>query len=252
MKLADTAKTAALQEETRIFNTPQWIVEHSNAFQWMKKKGFKTETEMRKWASDNYIDFWDEMAQTYADWFQPYTQVLDDSAKPYFKWFTGGKINVAYNAVDRHAKSANRNKVAYYFIGEPVGDTRTITYYELYREVNKMANALKSVGVEKGDRVVAYLPMIPELPITMLACAKIGAIHTIVFSGFSSGGLNSRVNDAEAKVVVTADGFYRRGKPLPLKPNVDEALKTAPTVKKVVVVKRTGVTVPMTEGRDIY
>ncbi|NPV61584.1 MAG: acetate--CoA ligase [Methanotrichaceae archaeon] len=252
MKLAETAKTAALQEETRIFNTPQWIVEHSNAYQWMKKKGFKTEKEMREWCSVNYIDFWDEMAQTFADWYQPYTQVLDDSGNPYFKWFTGGKINVAYNAVDRHAKSANRNKVAYYFIGEPVGDNRTITYYELYREVNKMANALKSVGVEKGDRVVAYLPMIPELPITMLACAKIGAIHTIVFSGFSSGGLNSRVNDAEAKVVVTADGFYRRGKPLPLKPNVDEALKTAPSVKKVVVVKRTGVDVPMIEGRDVF
>ncbi len=122
--MADTAKTASLQEETRIFNTPQAIIEQSNAYQWMKKKGFKTETEMRKWCSDNYIEFWDEMAKTYADWYQPYTQVLDDSAKPYFKWFTGGKINVAYNAVDRHAKSANRNKVAYYFIGEPVGDNQ--------------------------------------------------------------------------------------------------------------------------------
>jgi acetyl-CoA synthetase len=249
---SDSAKTAVLQEETRVFNTPKWIVEHSNSYQWMKNKGFKTEKEMREWCSTNYVDFWDEMARTFADWYQPYTQVLDDSGKPYYKWFTSGKINVAYNAVDRHAKSANRNKVAFYFIGEPVGDTRTITYYELYREVNKMANALKSAGVVKGDRVVAYLPMIPELPITMLACAKIGAIHTVVFSGFSSGGLNSRVNDAEAKVVVTADGFYRRGKPLPLKPNVDEAMKTAPSVKKVVVVKRTGVAVPMTEGRDVY
>jgi acetyl-CoA synthetase len=252
MKLADTAKTASLQEETRIFNTPQKIIEHSNAYQWMKKKGFKTETEMRKWCSDNYIEFWDEMAKTYADWSKPYTKVLDDSAKPYYKWFTGGKINVVYNAVDRHAKGAKKDKVAYHFIGEPVGDNRDITYGQLYTEVNKMANALKSVGVVKGDRVVAYLPMIPELPITMLACAKIGAIHTIVFSGFSSGGLNSRVNDAEAKVVVTADGFFRRGKPLPLKPNVDEAMKTAPSVKKVIVVKRTGVAVPMQEGRDVY
>lgn len=122
-----------------------------------------------------------------------------------------------------------------------MGDAKAITYYQLYREVNRLANALKSVGVEKGDRVVTYLPMIPEQPITMLACAKIGAIHTLVFSGFSSGGLASRVNDAEAKVVVTADGFYRRGKPLPLKPNVDEALKNSPSVKKVIVVKRTGV-----------
>ena len=137
-------------------------------------------------------------------------------------------------------------------MASPWAIPEAITYYELYREVNKLANALKSMGVEKGDRVVCYLPMIPELPITMLACAKIGAIHTVVFSGFSSGGLNSRVNDAEAKVVVTADGFFRRGKPLPLKPNVDEALKTAPSIKKVVVVKRTGVQIPMTEGRDIY
>ena len=250
--MADTAKTSSLQEETRIFNTPKDIIEHSIAYQWMMKKGFKTETEMRKWCSDNYIEFWDEMAKTYADWSKPYTKVLDDSAKPYYKWFTGGKINVVYNAVDRHAKGAKKDKVAYHFIGEPVGDTRDITYGQLYTEVNKMANALKSVGVVKGDRVVAYLPMIPELPITMLACAKIGAIHTIVFSGFSSGGLNSRVNDAEAKVVVTADGFFRRGKPLPLKPNVDEAMKTAPSVKKVVVVKRTGVSVPMQEGRDVF
>ncbi len=152
--MADTAKTAVLQEETRIFNTPKWIIEHSNSYQWMQKKGFKTEKEMREWCSTNYIDFWDEMAQTYADWYQPYTKILDDSGKPYFKWFLGGKINVAYNAVDRHAHSANRNKVAYYFVGEPVGDTKTITYYELYREVNKLANALKAMGVEKGDRVV--------------------------------------------------------------------------------------------------
>ncbi|MEM0498417.1 MAG: AMP-binding protein, partial [Methanothrix sp.] len=220
--MAETAKTAVLQEETRIFNTPQWIIEYSNSYQWMKKKGFKTEKEMREWCAQNYLDFWDEMAQTYADWFKPYTQILEWNP-PYAKWFIGGKCNVAYNAVDRHAKSWRRNKVAYYFVGEPVGDTKTITYYQLYQAVNKMANGLKSLGVKKGDRVSIYLPMIPELPITMLACAKIGAIHSVVFSGFSAGGLQSRVTDAEAKVVVTSDGFYRRGKPLPLKPNVDEA-----------------------------
>jgi acetyl-CoA synthetase len=107
---SDTAKTAVLQEETRIFNTPQWIVEHSNSYRWMVKKGFKTEAEMRKWCSTNYIDFWDEMAKTYVDWFKPYTKILDDSEKPHYKWFTDGKVNVAYNAVDRHAKSAKRNK----------------------------------------------------------------------------------------------------------------------------------------------
>ncbi|MCX8207557.1 MAG: acetate--CoA ligase [Methanothrix sp.] len=249
--MAETAKTAVLQEETRIFNTPQWIIEYSNSYQWMKKKGFKTEKEMREWCSQNYLDFWDEMAQTYADWFKPYTQILEWNP-PYAKWFLGGKCNVAYNAVDRHAKSWRRNKVAYYFVGEPVGDTKTITYYQLYQAVNKMANGLKSLGVKKGDRVSIYLPMIPELPITMLACAKIGAIHSVVFSGFSAGGLQSRVTDAEAKVVVTSDGFYRRGKPLPLKPNVDEAVQNAPSVEKVVVVKRAGLDVPMKEGRDIW
>lgn len=133
-----------------------------------------------------------------------------------------------------------------------LGDTRTITYYQLYREANKQANALKGLGIGKGDRVVCYLPLIHELPITMLACAKIGAIPTVVFSGFSSGGLNSRVNDAEAKVVVTSDGFYRRGKPLPLKPNVDVALKPSLSVKNVLVVRRTGQKIPLTEGRGVY
>ena len=148
---------------------------------------------------------------------------------------------------------AKKDKVAYIFVPEPTDQpTQKITYLQLYKEVNKFANGLKSLGVRKGDRVMLYMPMIPQLPIAMLAIAKIGAIHCIVFSGFSSGGLNSRIMDAEAKAVVTTDGLYRRGKPIPLKPNVDEATANTPTVKNVIVVKRTGLEVPMKQGRDIY
>ena len=152
----------------------------------MKKKGFKTEKELREWCSKNYIEFWDEMAKEYIDWFKPYTKVLDDSGMPYFKWFTGGEVNITYNAVDRHAKGAKKDKVAYIWVPEPTDQpTQKITYGDLYKEVNKLANGLKSLGLKKGDRVSVYMPMIPQLPITVLACAKLGVIHSVVFSGFS-------------------------------------------------------------------
>ncbi|MBN1324522.1 MAG: acetate--CoA ligase [Methanotrichaceae archaeon] len=246
------ATTSVLLEETRVFPPPKDLVENSNVMKWMKEKGFTSEKEMRLWCSSNYIKFWGEMAQTYADWFEPWASTLEWKP-PYARWFVGGKCNVTYNSVDRHALGAKKDKVAYIFVPEPTDQpTQKITYGELYKEVNKFANGLKSLGVKKGDRITLYMPMIPQLPIAMLAGAKIGAIHSIVFSGFSAGGLNSRILDAEAKVVVTTDGLYRRGKPLPLKPNVDEAVKDATSVKKVVVVKRTGIDVPMEKGRDIY
>ena len=254
-KLAEqkaTAKTSVLYEETRLFEPSKELVENSNVMKWMKEKGFKTERELRLWCSANYIQFWGEMAKTYADWFEPWSSTLEWKP-PYAKWFLGGKCNVTYNCVDRHAMGAKKDKVAYIFVPEPTEQpTQKITYLQLSKEVNKFANGLKSLGVQKGDRVMLYMPMIPQLPIAMLAIAKIGAIHCIVFSGFSSGGLNSRILDAEAKVVVTADGFYRRGKPLPLKPNVDEATANTPSVQKVIVVKRTGIEVPMKQGKDIY
>jgi acetyl-CoA synthetase len=160
---------------------------------------------------------------------------------------------VTYNSVDRHAKGARKDEVAYIFVPEPTDQpTQKITYGDLYKEVNKFANGLKSLGVKKGDRITLYMPMVPQLPIAMQASAKIGAIHSIVFSGFSAGGLNSRILDAEAKVVVTTDGLYRRGKPIPLKPNVDEATTNTPSVQKVIVVKRTGIDIPMKQGKDIY
>ncbi len=247
-----TAKTSVLYEETRLFEPSKELVENSNVMKWMKEKGFKTERELRLWCSANYIQFWGEMAKTYADWFEPWSSTLE-WIPPYAKWFVGGKCNVTYNAVDRHALGAKKDKVAYIFVPEPTEQpTQKITYLQLYKEVNKFANGLKSLGVGKGDRVMLYMPMIPQLPIAMLAIAKIGAIHCIVFSGFSSGGLNSRIMDAEAKAVITSDGLYRRGKPIPLKPNVDEATANTPTVKNVIVVKRTGLEVPMKQGRDIY
>ena len=251
-ELKATAKTSVLYEETRLFEPSKELVENSNVMKWMKEKGFKTERELRLWCSANYIQFWGEMAKTYADWFEPWSSTLE-WIPPYAKWFVGGKCNVTYNAVDRHALGAKKDKVAYIFVPEPTEQpTQKITYLQLYKEVNKFANGLKSLGVGKGDRVMLYMPMIPQLPIAMLAIAKIGAIHCIVFSGFSSGGLNSRIMDAEAKAVITSDGLYRRGKPIPLKPNVDEATANTPTVKNVIVVKRTGLEVPMKQGRDIY
>jgi len=237
--------------EVGLYYPPKELVENSNVMQWMNKKGMKSESEMRAWCSKNYVQFWDEMARTYADWFEPYKQTLQWKA-PNASWFMGGKINVAYNAVDRHASSWRRNKLAYIFVGEPVGDVRKITYFELNREVNRFANALKSMGVKKGDRVGMYLPMIPELPISMLACAKIGAIHVVVFSGFSAGAVRDRLQESEPKVLVTCDGSYRRGKPLATKPQADEAIKGLDCIQKVVVVKRNCQETAMQEGRDVW
>jgi acetyl-CoA synthetase len=247
-----TAKTSVLLEETRVFEPPKDLVENSNVMAWMKAKGFKTEREMRLWCSANYIQFWGEMAKTYADWFEPWGSTLEWKP-PYARWFVGAKCNVAYNCVDRHAKGAKKDKLAYIFVPEPTDQpTQKITYGDLYKEVNKLANGLKSLGVKKGDRVTLYMPMIPQLSMACLACAKIGAIHSVVFSGFSAGGLESRILDAESKVVITTDGLYRRGKPIALKPNVDEATKNTPSVTNIIVVKRTGIDVPWKGGKDVW
>jgi len=234
-----------------LYYPPRDLVENSNVMAWMKQKGLKTESEMRQWCSANYVQFWDEMAKTYADWFEPYKQTLQWKA-PFAKWFIGGKINAAYNAVDRHAKSWRRNKLAYIFVGEPVGDVRKITYYELAREVNRFANALKAQGIKKGDRVGIYLPMIPELPVAMLACAKIGAVHVVVFSGFSAVAVRDRLEDCQPRLLVTCDGSYRRGKPIATKPQADEAIAGLDYIEKVVVVKRNGQETAMKDGRDVW
>jgi acetyl-CoA synthetase len=194
--------------------------------------------------------FWAEKAKA-IDWFKPAEKALDDSNPPFYKWFNGAELNVSYNALDRHVKTTKKNKLAYIWEGE-LGEVKTYTYYQLYREVNKLAKTFKDFGLKKGDRVAVYLPVIPELPIALLATARIGGIHAVVFSGFSAEALADRVNDSGAKILITADGSFRRGKPIAIKDNADRALKTTPSVEKVIVVKRTGQQVQMQEGRDFW
>ena len=201
-------------------------------------------------AQDDRIKFWEEQAKR-LDWFTPWQQVLDWSNAPFANWFVGGKLNVSYNCVDRHVAAGNGDRVAIYWEGEP-GDTRVITYAQLKDEVAKAANALLQLGISAGDRVAIYLPMIPEAAIAMLACARIGAVHSVVFGGFSAEALRSRIEDAAAKLVITADGGFRRGSAAALKPAVDEAVVSSPTIEKVLVVKRTNQDVAWFENRDIW
>ncbi|QGK68394.1 acetate--CoA ligase [Allosaccharopolyspora coralli] len=194
--------------------------------------------------------FWDKQAERLT-WATKWNQTLDWSQAPFAKWFVGGELNVAYNCVDRHVEAGNGDRVAIHWEGEP-GDSRAITYAELQREVSKTANALAELGVGAGDRVAIYLPMLPEAVFSMLACARLGALHSVVFGGFSSEALRSRINDAEAKVAITCDGQYRRGKAHPLKANVDEAVAGTPSIEHVLVVNRTGIDVDWHDGRDLW
>ncbi len=200
-------------------------------------------------AAKDRLAFWEEQARALA-WDKPWDRVLEWEP-PFAKWFSGGTLNVAYNCVDRHVEAGHGDQVAIHWEGEP-GDTRTITYADLKREVCKATNALIELGVAKGDRVAIYMPMIPETVVAMLACARLGAPHSVVFGGFSADALRSRIHDAEAKLVVTTDGGYRRGNPSALKPAVDEALQDAPTIEKVLVVRRTQQDVEWTDGRDVW
>ncbi len=206
--------------------------------------------EMWQRAKDDPAGFWGDLANENIDWFEPYEQVLEGDM-PATKWFTGGKLNVTHNCIDRHLDNWRKNKAAIIWEGEP-GDTRVLRYQDLHREVCRFANVLKQLGVETGDRVTLYMPMIPELAIAMLACARIGAVHSIIFGGFSADAVAERNNDAQAKLVVTADAGWRRGKELPLKEAVDKSLEKSPSVEKVVVVRRTGYEVEMVPDRDYW
>lgn len=205
--------------------------------------------ELHKMAQNDYEGFWDKFANEKIDWFKPYTQVLDESDAPFYKWFVNGKLNVTHQCIDRHL-ATRKDKAAIIFEGDR-GDKQTITYLELSHSVNKFANLLKKeFGVKKGDRVVIYMPMIREAAYAMLACARIGAIHSIVFGGFSAEALKDRIEDADAKVVITADGAFRKDKPYMLKNVVDEALSQKTPVQKVLVVERNGEDVTWVAGRD--
>ncbi|WP_239068608.1 acetate--CoA ligase [Cellulomonas pakistanensis] len=209
--------------------------------------------ELYSWANSARLEFWAEQARSLLDWAEPFQEVLDWSGAPVARWFGDGRLNAAYNAVDRHVAAGHGDRVALHFEGEP-GDTRTLTYADLQREVSRAAHALTELGVQTGDRVAIYLPLIPEAVIAMLACARIGAPHSVVFGGFSAEALHTRILDADARVVITADGGYRRGAASALKPTVDEALAkgSGDVVRRVLVVRRTGQDVPWTEGRDVW
>ncbi len=245
------AKTIeSLMKEKRVFEPSKEVVQNSNVKKFMDEHGIRSAEELYKKAEDQEW-FWAELAKD-LHWDKKWDRVLSGKA-PYYKWFEGGKTNIAYNALDRHIKAGKGGKVAYIWEGE-LGSVRRLTYADLYREVNQIAGALKELGIKRGDRVGIYLPMIPELPVAMLACAKIGAIHSVVFSGFSPKALEDRLVDAECVALITADGYYRKGEPLNLKEKADEAVAASPTVKKVLVVRRIGegLKVGMTEGRDYW
>jgi acetyl-CoA synthetase len=211
--------------------------------------------DLYRQAEQDRLAFWGAQANRLS-WETPYTDVLDWSGAPFAKWFVGGKLNVAYNCVDRHVEAGNGDRVAIHWEGEPVGDSRTLTYSELLAEVCKAANALTDLGLVAGDRAAIYMPMVPEAIVAMLACARLGVMHSVVFAGYSSTALKARIEDAEAKLVITTDGQYRRGKAVSLKEAVDEAVDgrspEKSTVEHVLVVRRTGIEVEWTEGRDLW
>jgi acetyl-CoA synthetase len=231
---------SALLHENRRFEPPAELAANANA-----------KADVYDEAAADPEAFWEKQAHRLS-WDTRWNQALDWSNAPFAKWFVGGTLNAAVNCVDRHVDAGNGGKVAYYWEGEPEGDTKVITYADLQREVNKTANALAELGVVEGDRVAIYMPMIPETVYAMLACARIGAPHTVVFGGFSADALSGRIQDCDCKVVITADGGYRRGSASALKPNVDAAVASCPGVQKVLVVRRTGQDVAWNDSLDVW
>jgi len=235
----------SIMDEKRVFYPPEEL---------SKNADIKSLDEYRKIYQRSIADpegFWGELAEQ-LDWYKKWDKVLvEDFKEAKHEWFIGGKLNVSYNCLDRHLKSWRKNKAALIWEGD-IGDSKTLTYQQLYHEVCKFANVLKKHGVKKGDRVSIYLPMIVELPIAMLACARIGAIHSVIFGGFSADALKDRILDCESKLLICADGYYRGGRIIRSKDNADHALEECPDVKDAIVVKRAEIEVPMKEGRDYW
>ncbi len=229
----------ALHHESRRFDPPADLARNANA-----------QPSIYDDAARDRLAFWDAAAKALT-WDTPWTETLEWTP-PFSKWFIGGKLNACVNAVDRHVEAGNGDKVAYHWVSDGDTERRDVTYADLHREVSKAANALTSLGVNAGDRVTIYMPMIPETVVTILACARIGAPHNVVFCGFSADALRGRILDSDSRAVVTTDGQFRRGAPTPVKPAVDEALQECPDVSKVLVVRRTGGDVDWTEGRDVW
>ncbi|MBI2807843.1 MAG: acetate--CoA ligase [Planctomycetes bacterium] len=238
-----TTNITSVLKETRSFPPSAEFVAQANV------KGMAEYEQLWKRAADDPEGFWAEQAESLT-WFKKWNKVLEWN-EPFSKWFVGGKINACYNCVDRHLDGPRKNKAAIIWEGEP-GDTRVLRYQDLHRETCKFANALKKIGIKPGDRVTIYMPMIPEAAIAMLACARIGATHSVIFGGFSADAVADRNNDAKAKLVITADGSWRRGKIVPLKANVDTALDKSPTVEKCIVFNRANQQINMKAGRDLW
>lgn len=239
--MPDQTTIESILTEDRVFPPPPEFA--ANAY----VKSFEEYERTYEEAAADVPAFWAKQAEA-LDWFKKWDSVLEWN-EPFAKWFVGGKINISYNCLDRHLTTWRKNKAAFIWEGEP-GEQRTLTYQQLHREVCRFANVLKKLGVGTGDRVALYMPMVPELGIAMLACARIGATHTVIFGGFSAESIRDRVNDCQCKAIVTADGVYRRGNEIKLKAIVDEAVPNCPTVENVIVYRRSGSKVNMKAGRD--
>ncbi|HMD81663.1 MAG TPA: AMP-binding protein, partial [Anaerolineales bacterium] len=235
-----TARKKSVKMHGEVYYPPKHVVEQARLKDWDK---------LAKSARRDLKGFWESEAKE-LEWFSKWKKVLDDSNKPFFKWFTGAKVNIVHNCIDRHLKTYRKNKLALIWESEDGKDHRTYSYYAMNREVTRMANIIKSMGIEKGERVTIYMGRVPEIVFAMLACAKIGAIHSVVFGGFSVDSLQGRIEDSQSKLVITCDGSFQNGKIVQLKSIVDESLKRCPSVENVIVVKRVGNEVNMETGRD--
>ncbi|MFX1604085.1 MAG: AMP-binding protein, partial [Promethearchaeota archaeon] len=247
--MTEEKKITVTSQEERRFAPPQSFVEKAYI------KSHEERMKLWKESVENPDEFWLKIAKEMIYWKKEPTKGIDfkDKQKIHFTWFEDGVTNMAYNCLDKHVEAGNGDQMALIWQGDPLDESKTYTYKQLLSEVNKASNVLKNLGVKKGDRVTIYMPMIPELAILMLACVRIGAIHSIVFGGFTADSLKDRILDCEGKVLITADGYYRNGKIVPQKKNADRALEETPIVEKVLVVQRMGLDdTPWTEGRDVW